>query len=380
MIANMEEGKKLDLAREDEPDVLFALCSEMFKTMTKESQNTIKECGDTIADLESILNLKAEAPERIERIVENLLDNVQRINSEKVSVSQMDEERAKDKLYIIEKDVLGMFDRKQRVVALKILNILNNQFKPPSKSKSTTTALTSVQVDQMISGPKSDSKALKTIKFAQDERLAMRHQVNDREHKIVALEEMIDDLISNVRGKDQEIFSLLRKYEQEKVSEDDIVRRLGMSDDLKSRATRLKEQVIKSDGSIDAGGKEKRDKFVKAIQKVLSHFLNYSEVIGVQNIPLSALDQMKTGFKDTVERYIKDEFGEIGNEGNVGSKGDDTKEVQRAVNKLGIDLEAMFQQQLLARGIKAQSFMNEKDGLAGGTSKIKTTIQQTSVK
>jgi len=310
MMTEVEFGKTVDLTYITEPDILFAFSNELLKSMRQDGDNNNKNCAEMIAEIELFGNIKAEAPERIERIVENIMTTVNKINPDRIQITDLDDDRIKDVIAFTEKEMMIMFDHKQRDIALRVLRTMKRVFRPPMKNRGEYTPLSSKDIDKLLK-PNPDGKAGSKIKLSQEERMQFKMELNESHGRINQLENVINELIEQVNAKESEVYSLVKRYEREKYSEAEMENRRSRVEAIANRFGKIMaEKGVKGEEKDGIDLDRIRERVKNMAQKLISAVVNYSKSIGQESIPAEAYDKLKVQFKEAAEAIFKEELAD----------------------------------------------------------------------
>ena len=265
----MEMGRKLHLKREEEPDVLLAFCKETFDSMSRESEKWKLQTRECITGTNMILEFGAEAPAKIERIVQHIFSNINKLNIDKLIITEKDFTKVDEERDMIEKAILSSVDVKQRHIAVRVLQIMANFLKPPSKTKDTMTPLTAKQLEgvKLNTSGSTDRTAVK-LRLAQEECEDLKNNINGQKKKINAMESLVQDMMIEIKLKEDEVIRLMGKYERDKLTEIDMQSRRSEFTNYGDKLNQVMSQGNEST-TRDTKHKEKMKMFIKGISQTL---------------------------------------------------------------------------------------------------------------
>ena len=304
MLDSVSNGKALEFDAINEPDVLFAFSSEMFKLMRLDGDQTMRQCSDALAEIDSMVLQKAEAPEKIEQIVMNLMENVRRVNGyNSVKEIGYNEEYIRDRIEAVEEAIIKTFDTKQRQVALAVLRVFNDLYRKPKVSKETMTLLSGKQFESQIKLQTEKTNA--KLKLGQQEGERVKAELGEAKRKTEMLEGVLQELMGSLRDKEDEVVALMKKYESPSANEQAINTRrkkiFGFADIIGQLATTKTEDSIKFE--------HYKSKLRWVVKKMCGGFAAFTKQIGERNITKKSYEQMKEQLKANIDNLVQEEFG-----------------------------------------------------------------------
>ena len=288
----VDQGK--EILEPIEPDVILAFCSETIKTMTRDSQRAVFDCEELIDRLETYKTTQSlESTKKIARVVELITENVYKLNIDKLTPVRFEEYILKDRIQSVERELLSTFDKTQRDVAIRVLRVMNNYFKPVLKSKTTSTTLTSKDIDKSAAKVAAEKSSPKP-KLAIEERELMKREVDAANRKVQALEAVSKELMETVVQKDSEIFYLGKKYEREKVTDEQILLRQRTNSILEEKLTKAINQGPSSFGKADPT----KHKLKWLLDKVFTSVAGFMKSVNTGTSTNSAMQNLKSALQD----------------------------------------------------------------------------------
>lgn len=304
LLGELERGNKSFIKYEEEADVLFAFCKAIFDKMREEKDILDKMAKDAVANADQVLSIKAEAPLKMEKIVNHILDSVRKIDIDKIMITEFESEKEEKEMTEIEKLILDSVDDKQRYLVMKVLRILGQVMKPKMKTKETMTTLTHKQLESQKAASTVPATAVSSakVKVMQDECVELRRITAGQSQKISDLEDVVGELMNTINDKEAEVIHLLRKYETSKATEAALERRKDKLNEYGSKVTQVLAKAAEPVKPILASTREKFRNFIKEITKAVLKMRGDHAV--QETMPIESMtmlkDQLAAAFKDII--------------------------------------------------------------------------------
>lgn len=212
MVARLDRDEEVDIGQEYDPNVLIAYCNRIHKGILKENKASSQELHEHFKVIDKLLQLKAQAPEKIEKIVEHIMATVQSVGISQIEISSFKEERLVEQYKRIEHTMFSAFDKSQKKMAVRVLKYLLDQLRPPNKTIGTMTMLTAKKLEG--TDEESSNKLSYQIKKLGDERMALLDDLRRTREQCKNHEISIKLLLEEVNTKEAEIIELMRRYSE----------------------------------------------------------------------------------------------------------------------------------------------------------------------